>query len=293
MPRAAANGMELEFDTFGDPADPCLLLVAGLGTQMTSWDDVLCTAFADRGRFVVRYDNRDVGLSTWLDDEVDMAALMQHALAGGPRPDVPYLLSDMAADGIGLLDVLGVDRAHILGSSMGGMIVQTMAIERPERVLTLTSVMSTTGEPEFGQPTAEAMVALLTPPPATRAEYLDNAVTTWRVWASKRYFDEERTRTKAAAFFDRAFHPAGTQRQMAAVVASGSRAEGLRGLRVPTLVIHGHDDTLIAPSGGFRTAELVPGANLLYLHDMGHDLPEPLWPLIVDAVTSHQNHAVA
>jgi pimeloyl-ACP methyl ester carboxylesterase len=293
MPHCASNGLEIEYETFGDPSDPCLLLVMGLGAQMIAWDDAFCAALAAGGRFVVRYDNRDVGLSTYVDDDVDMAALMQHVLAGGPRPDVPYLLSDMADDGMGVLDHLGVEKAHIVGASMGGMIVQTMAIEHPDRVLTMTSIMSTTGEREVGQAAPEAMAVLLTPPPAERDAFLDHSARTTQVIASKRYFDEAASRERAARAFDRAFHPAGTGRQLAAIMASGSRADALREVRTPTLVIHGRDDTLIAPSGGFRTAELIPGANLLFLHDMGHDLPEPLWPVVVDAIISHQTHAVS
>jgi pimeloyl-ACP methyl ester carboxylesterase len=292
MSRAQANGIEIEYETFGEPADPALLLVMGFGTQLTAWDEGFCKALADRGRFVIRYDNRDVGLSTHLDGQlVDVGAVIG-SLMGGQAPDVPYLLSDMAADGIGLLDALGIERAHVLGASMGGMIAQAMAIEHPERVLTLTSVMSTTGEQEYGQSSPEAMAALLSPPPAEREDYVHQAITTWKVWASPRYWDEDYIRARAGAGYDRCFYPEGATRQLGAIIASGSRAEGLRALRVPTLVIHGRADTLITPSGGERTAELVPGANLLLLHDMGHDLPVPLWPLIVDAVISHTTHAI-
>jgi pimeloyl-ACP methyl ester carboxylesterase len=292
MSRAQANGIEIEYETFGDAGDPALLLVMGFGTQLTAWDEGFCTALADRGRFVIRYDNRDVGLSTHLDGQlVDVGAVIG-SLMGGEAPEVPYLLSDMAADGIGLLDALGIDKAHVLGASMGGMIAQAMAIEHPARVLTLTSVMSTTGEQEYGQSSPEAMAALLTPPPTEREDYVHQAITTWKVWASPRYWDEDYIRARAGAGYDRCFYPEGATRQLGAIIASGSRAEGLRALRTPTLVIHGRADTLIMPSGGERTAELVPGANLLLLHDMGHDLPEPLWPLIVDAVISHTTHAI-
>jgi pimeloyl-ACP methyl ester carboxylesterase len=293
MPNTQANGISIEYDTFGDPNDEALLLVMGFTAQLTAWDEGLCKALADRGRYVIRYDNRDVGLSTHLDGvQVDLGAVMG-VLAGGPVPPVPYTLSDMAADGIGLLDALGIDQAHVLGASMGGMIVQTMAIEHPERLRTVVSVMSTTGEPEYGQPTGEAMTALLAPPPADREAYIEQSVKGWRIFASPRYFDEQKTRERAAAGFDRMFYPEGITRQLAAIVASGDRAAGLREVRVPMLVVHGLADTLISPSGGRRTAELVPGANLLELHDMGHDLPEPLWPLFVDAVISHQTHAIA
>lgn len=292
MPRANSYGIELEYDTFGDPADPALLLVMGFTAQMTAWYDDFCKLLADGGRFVIRFDNRDCGLSTKLDGvTVDLAAVIG-VLAGGEPPAVPYTLSDMANDAVGLLDHLGIEKAHILGASMGGMIVQTIAIEHPERVLTLTSVMSTTGELEFGQATPEAMGALLTPPPAGRAAFIEAAMANWKVFSSPRYFDPEKTAERAAAGYDRSFYPEGAPRQLAAIMASGNRANGLRELAVPTLVIHGRADPLITPSGGDRTAELVPGANLLLLNDMGHDLPEPLWPLIVDAVHSHTTHAI-
>ena len=287
MSRAQANGIEIEYETFGDPAAPALLLVMGFGTQLTAWDEGFCTALADRGRFVIRYDNRDVGLSTHLDGQlVDVGAVIG-SLMGGVAPDVPYLLSDMAADGIGLLDALGIEKAHVLGASMGGMIAQAMAIEHPERVLTLTSVMSTTGEQEYGQSSPEAMAALLSPPPAEREDYVHQAIATWKVWASPRYWNEDYIRARAGAGYDRCFYPEGATRQLAAIYASGDRSDGLSALDVPMLVIHGRDDTLITPEGGERTAELVPGSRYLLLSDMGHDHPAPLWPVLAEAIGGH------
>lgn len=291
--RAQANGIEIEYDTFGDPGDPALLLVMGFTAQMTAWDERFCSMLADRGRYVIRFDNRDCGLSTKLDGvHVDILQVMMALGAGSPVANLPYSLSDMAADAVGLLDALGIRQAHIVGASMGGMIVQTMAIEHPERVLSLTSIMSTTGEPEYGQPHPEAMQVLLTPPPAERQAFIDQVVMGSKVFASPVYFDEATLRRRIGEGYDRSFYPEGASRQLAAIVGSGSRGEALKGVRVPTLVIHGRADTLIAPSGGERTAELVPGANLLMLNDMGHDLPEPLWPLIVDAIVSHTTHLV-
>ena len=288
MPRALVQtGMELEYDTFGSPDDPALLLIMGFTAQMTAWEPGFCQILADAGRHVIRFDNRDCGLSTKLDGQVpDAAGAMTAAFTDSPAPPQPYLLSDMADDAIGLLDALGIDRAHILGASMGGMIAQTIAINYPERVLTLTSVMSTPGEIEVGQPSEAAMIAIMTPPAATREEYIETSPR-YMVWQSKKYRNEARTKEQAAASYDRSSYPEGAARQMAAMYASGRRTEGLQALDVATLVIHGRDDELITPSAGFRTAELIPGAHLLFVADMGHDMPEPLWPLLTSTIISH------
>ena len=281
-----ATGMEIEYETFGNPDDPALLLIMGLTAQMTVWPDDFVRILAKQ-HHVIRFDNRDCGLSTKLDGvTVDPMAVAAAALTDQPLPEVPYTLSDMAADAAGLLDVLGIDRAHIVGASMGGMIAQTFAIEHPERTLSLTSIMSQPGDPDVGQATPEAIVVLLTPPPTDRQAYVD-AAANGRVWSSKKYFDLELERTRAGRNFDRSFCPDGGPRQLAAIYASGRRSEALSKLATPTLVIHGRDDTLIAPSGGLRTAELIDGAHLLLLADMGHDLPEPLWPIITDTILSH------
>ena len=289
MPRAILpTGIELEYDTFGSAGDPALLLVMGFTAQMIGWDEEYCRMLAGRGHHVIRFDNRDCGLSTRLDGvEVDTAAVLGAALHGvGEMPAVPYPLSDMAADAVGVLDHLGIDRAHVMGASMGGMIVQTMAIEHPHRLVSMTSVMSTTGAPDVGRPTPEAMEALLAEPPTDRSAYIDSS-SRWAVWASKRHHDPERARQSAAAAYDRAFYPEGGSRQMAAILASGDRTERLGRVGVPTLVIHGTDDTLIHPSGGEATATAIPGARLLMVDDMGHDHPPALWPLLVDAITGH------
>ncbi len=282
--------IELAHDTFGDPADPPVLLVMGFGAQMIAWHDEFCRLLADRGRFVIRYDNRDSGLSTRLDDHpVDLGAFIG-ALTAGDRATaeamIPYRLRDLAADGIGLLRALDIDRAHVVGASMGGMIAQTMAIEFPDAVLSLTSMMSTTGEPEYGQASPEAQELLLTPKPADREGYV-TASERELLWASRRYGDREAIRELAGASWDRAYYPAGVPRQLGAIVLAEPRADALRALDVPTLVIHGLDDVLIDPSGGRRTAELVPGARLLLLEDMGHDRPRPLWGTLVDAIAEH------
>jgi pimeloyl-ACP methyl ester carboxylesterase len=263
----------------------------GFTAQLTAWDEVFCKLLADKGLYVIRFDNRDCGLSTKLDGvPVDLAPFIQALLTGSaPAADAtaPYQLTDMAADAIGLLDALGIERAHIAGASMGGMIVQTMAIEHPDRVATMTSIMSTTGEPAYGQATPEASAALLMPPVAERDAYIARSVDVVRTFASKKLYDPVKQAERAGAAFDRSFYPEGIPRQLAGILASGDRAAGLAALDVPTLVIHGVDDTLITPSGGERTAELIPGSRLLMVKDMGHDLPDPLWPFVTGVIAAH------
>ncbi|GAB2943273.1 alpha/beta fold hydrolase [Streptomyces sundarbansensis] len=287
---AVSSDVSIAYESFGDPGDPPVLLVMGFGAQMLAWHEDFCRALADRGRYVIRYDNRDCGLSTKFDEHpVDMGRFIA-AVSSGDFPAalamVPYRLRDMADDGLGLLTALGIERAHVVGASMGGMIAQTMALSFPERVLTLTSMMSSTGESAYGQSSPEAQAVLFAPKPADRAGYVA-AAEKELAWASQRYGDAAALRELAAASYDRAYYPAGIGRQLGAMVLSGSRADALRELRVPTMVIHGLDDTLIDPSGGRRTAELVPGAELLLVPDMGHDRPRELWPDLIDAVVSH------
>jgi pimeloyl-ACP methyl ester carboxylesterase len=289
MPRAALpSGIELEYRTSGDPGATPLLAVCGYTSQLISWRQGYIDQLVAQGLFVIQYDNRDVGLSTKLDGQhVAPGAVLKAVLAGEPLPPVPYTLSDMAADGIGLLEHLGIDRAHIVGNSMGGMIVQTMAIEHPERIASVTSVMSSTGDPRVGAPTPEARAGLLAPQPPDRAAYVEQAATVGAIWGSRRYYDADAVRATAAAAFDRCYYPEGAPRQLAAIYATGDRSAGLAGLTVPMLVIHGRDDTLITPEGGERTAALVPGSKYLLLSDMGHDTPEPLWPVIAEAIGGH------
>jgi pimeloyl-ACP methyl ester carboxylesterase len=294
MARATVNdGIELEYETVGSPDDPTLLLIMGLAAQLIYWPDELCTGLADRGYQVVRFDNRDAGLSTKFDGvSVDLGAVVTAALSGEQYTDAPYTLSDMAADAVGLLDHLGVDRAHVVGASMGGMIAQHLAIEHPARVRSLISVMSNTGEPEYGAPDPEAIPLLLVPPPSDRQAYIEQAAD-MAVIGSKRYFDLDRAKELAGRSYDRSFYPEGVSRQLAAVAGSGPRTSTLPDIKAPTLVIHGRDDRLIAPSGGERTAELIPGASFFLVADMGHDLPAPLCPLLVDVIASHAALAAA
>ncbi|MGQ4515196.1 alpha/beta fold hydrolase [Streptomyces sp. DW26H14] len=291
MPIARVSpGVSLAYETFGDPSDPPILLVMGLGAQMIAWHEDFCRALARRGRHVIRYDHRDCGLSTKFDDHpVDVGRFVAAVSSGdlaSALAMVPYTLQDMADDGLGLLTALGIERAHVAGASMGGMIAQAMAVSHPARVLTLTSMMSSTGEPEYGRAGPEAQAVLFGPKPADREGYIA-AAERELTWASRRYGDPAALRELAADSYDRAYCPSGAGRQLGAMVLGGSRADALRKLRVPTLVIHGLDDTLIDPSGGQRTADLVPGAKLLLIPDMGHDRPRELWPEIIGALEAH------
>lgn len=285
MPRAAANGIEIEYETFGDPEDPPLLLVMGLGAQMGSWDSDFCQGFVDRGFHVIRYDNRDVGLSTKVDTDVDAMALILAAFGGAAVP-APYYLVDMAADAAALLDALDIGAAHVVGASMGGMIAQTLAIEHPERVLSLTSIMSTTGDPDVGQPDPEVVGLLLEPSPTERDAFIEHSVKGSRAIGSPEHFEEDRARAKAALAFDRCFYPVGMAHQLLAIVASGSRSDDLRTLDINTLVIHGDVDPLVNLTGGQRTAEVIPGAELMVLEGMGHDLPSVFWPTVIENITA-------
>jgi len=269
MPVAGANGIELYYDTFGDRSDPTLAFVAGLGSQCVNFDEELCLGFVRAGFHVVRYDNRDVGLSTHLD------------------ADASYTLSDMAADGIGLLDTLEIERAHVFGASMGGMIAQTMAIEHPHRLSSLTSVYSNTGEPDYGFPGADMHAPLLelAAPAPDRDAAIEKGMALGRLTGSPAMFDEEWHLRRQTSFYDRCYDPAGVARQVVAVAMSGARDQGLRALAVPTLVIHGSADPLIPPSGGRRTAELVPDAEYIEVEGMGHDLPPVMWPRYVEWVS--------
>jgi len=274
VPRAAANGITLEYQAVGAAdADP-LLLIMGLGGQLIAWDDDLVAALVGEGFNVVRFDNRDVGLSTWLDEAGTPDAL--EALAG--RVAAPYLVEDMADDAAGLLDALGLPSAHVLGVSMGGMIAQSLAIRHPRRVRTLVSIMSTTGDPTVGAPRPDAVSVLLRPPPADRAAAVDQAVAVSRVIGSPGFpASEQRVRRQAGAAYDRAFHPPGVARQAVAIVCSPDRTGGLRRLEIPALVVHGEDDALVDVSGGRATAAAIPGASLWTVPGMGHDLPPALF----------------
>jgi len=274
--------VELCYEPFGDPDRPAVLLVMGLGTQMIAWHADFCTELADRGFFVIRYDNRDVGRSTHLNDRP----------APKPREIVtrrirrpPYLLPDMAADGVGLLDELGIEGAHVVGASMGGMIAQTMAAHHPDHVLSLVSIMSSTGSRWSGQPAPRILPVFLQKPAATKEAYQERIVKLFALVGSPGFErDDDDLREMAGTSWDRGVDPAGFARQLGAIIASGHRAADLRQIRVPTLVIHGKSDRLVRPSGGRATARAIPNARLELIDGMGHDLPRGVWPRILDGI---------
>jgi pimeloyl-ACP methyl ester carboxylesterase len=283
---ARANGVDLCYETFGDSSARPLLLIMGLGGPMIWWDDEFCEGLTQRGFFVVRFDNRDCGRSTKMRGRGSLpgAYLLRSA---------PYALTDMADDAAALLDVLGIAAAHVAGASMGGMIAQTLAVRHPSRVLSLTSIMSTTGGRRVGRPSVRAASMLLAKRPENREGYLDLMVRTFRVIGSPGYpFDEARMRTRAAKTFDRGLNPGGTARQLAAIMSSPDRGPLLKKLRIPALVVHGARDPLVGPSGGRATARAIPGAELDLVPGMGHDMPREVWPRILDGITRTANRAM-
>ena len=290
MPRAHGNGVELEYETVGDPGGRPLLLVQGLGAQLTSVEDGLCELLTSRGFLVVRYDNRDAGLSTWFDEAgpVNLAAIW-----GGDHSTLAYTLEDMADDAVAVLDAAGVASAHVAGISLGGMIAQLLATRHPARVRSLASIMSTTGGREVGRPTGEAASVLVAPVPNDREGYIEQAVASARAISAGTAFpfDAEAVRRGAARAYDRAHHPKGTGRQFAAILAAGDRSAALARIKVPTLVVHGTEDQVIGVSGGEATAAAIPGARLLRVPGLGHELPPGFWPTLADALVENADRA--
>ena len=284
---ADTGRVKLCYETFGDPADPAMLLIMGLGTQMVAWRDDFCRQLAERRFFVIRFDNRDSGRSTSMKGRP--ATLRQLVTKRVKKP--PYTLGDMADDATGLLDHLGIQKAHIVGASMGGMIAQHIAMRYPARVLSLTSIMATTGGRFVGQPKMAVVPLFLSRPSGGKDEYIERTVKLFRAVGSKRRFDEEYVREGAALAWERGINMAGTGRQLAAITADGNRSKRLARVKAPTLVIHGKDDRLISPSGGKATAKAIPGARLLLVDDMGHDLPRPVWPKLIDAIVENAQRA--
>ena len=287
MPRVKSNGIELEYDTFGSPDDPALLLIMGFTAQMTAWDPEFCERIAGNGYHVIRFDNRDVGLSSRIEGEVDIAKLFS-----GDITSVPYTLDDMADDAAGLLDALGIEKAHIVGASMGGMIAQTLAATRPERVLSLASIMSTTGSRRVGQPAYRVMPIFLKQAPREREAFIDHTEALFKaIGSSGIERDDAELREVAGLMYDRGLDPAGTSRQLAAIIRSGNRTEALRHITAPTVVIHGTADRLVRPSGGRATARAIAGAKLVKVDGMGHDLPRAAWDQIVGAIVENARRA--
>ena len=288
MASVQANGITIEYDEQGS-GEP-LLLVMGLGGQLTDWPQEFVDLVVGHGFRVIRFDNRDSGLSTEFSGPVPTNWQIAKAVLFRRPIAAEYLLSDMAADAAGVLEALDVDTAHVVGISMGGMIAQTLAIEHPERVRSLTSIMSTTGNRRVGQPTMRLIRKFARRKPATRAAAVDDAVEAFREICGPA-FDEHEFRELAKVSIERSFRPAGTGRQAAAVLDSGDRTERLRGIDVPTLVVHGMLDPLVQPTGGFATADAIPGSRLLMFNDMAHDLPRARWAELVEAIAANAARA--
>ncbi|VWX61628.1 Alpha/beta hydrolase [Burkholderiales bacterium 8X] len=283
---AKANGIDLCYQTFGLRTDPPVILIMGMGAQMVGWDEEFCEALAERKHFVVRFDNRDSGRSKRFSRAgvPDVMLAMTRAWLRKPV-QAPYLLSDMAQDVSGLMDVLGIEKAHLVGASMGGTIAQTLAIEQPERVRTLTSIMSTTGDPSLPSPGYAVLSTIFRPAPRDLAGYTEHYITTWKhLRGSTSPEETERDRARAALNHARGLCPDGGARQLVAILASGSRRQALSAVRAPTLVIHGDIDPLVPVAGGIDTARSIPGAELMILKGMGHAVSKAYWPPIIDGI---------
>lgn len=286
---ARVGELDICYETFGDPADPAMLLIMGLGTQMLAWHEDFCEQLAARGYFVIRHDNRDIGRSTRL-DALPVPSLKQLALRD--KRAAAYTLSDMAADSVGVLDHLGIEKAHIVGASMGGMIAQRIAIEHPERTRSLVSIMSNSGSFWSGQPALTMYAVLLRPAPPQREAYIDRAVEMFtKIGGSGFGPDVEDLRDIASRSYDRGHNPRGSSRQLGAIVADRDRAPELRKLKIPATVIHGAEDRLVRRSGGRATAKAIPGATLVEINGMGHGLPRGAWPQIIGAIAQTAERA--
>ncbi len=292
---ARANGIELCYEIFSEASAEPMLLIMGLGGQMIHWDDEFCRQLAARGFCVIRFDNRDVGHSTKLSGGKRLSPIELLKLRFFRIPvAAPYRLHDMAQDTVALMDALAIKSAHVVGQSMGGMIAQEMAIDFPQRLRSLTSIMSTTGDPKVPPPSREAAAILMAPPPTTKEEYFARHARMWKVLRGGHFpEDEARDRQRAERNYERGLNPAGVGRQLRAVLASGSRKERLRAVKMPTLVIHGTADPLVHPAGGKDTAASIPNAKLVMIEGMGHALPIRMWPQIIDAIAAHAHGAAA
>jgi len=287
--KVRANDIEIAYDSFGEPGAPPLVLIMGFTAQMIMWDEGFCEGLARRGYRVIRFDNRDVGHTTWFTEAgtPKIGAVVAAMLRGEPV-QVPYKLIDMAEDTLGLMDVLGIESAHVVGMSMGGMIAQTLAVHYPERVRTLASLSSTTGHPGLPQATPEAWGTLIKPAPMNLVGFIEHAVPVWRIINGPLVtIDEKFVRERARRTFERGVSLDGYARQMAAITASGSRRKVLQSVRIPALVIHGDADPLLPPAHGIDTAEAIPAAKLHIVKGMGHDIPAAFWPELIEAIAGH------
>lgn len=296
MPQIQANGIAIEAETFGDPSHPTLLLIMGLGCQLVVWPVAFCEALVAQGFHVVRFDNRDIGLSEKIKGPRDpqfFKNILRSRL--GLKVRAPYTLDDMARDAVGVLDALGIARAHVVGLSMGGMIAQLMALDHPERVISLTSIMSTSGNPRLPQASAKVQLRLIRRPKGRdRDSLIAHGTETWKVLASPSAVPpEDERRALATLAVDRSIYPRGYLHQLLAILASGSRHRRLAGVKVPTLVIHGEDDPLVPVAAAYEQQKLVPRSQLAVLKSMGHDLPTPLLPQITQLITQHARAAMA
>ena len=293
MPNVEANGIQIEYETFGDETQPPLLLIMGLGRQMVSWNNDFCLGLVEKGFYVIRFDNRDVGLSTKFDEAgIPDAAAAVAASLQGQEVQAPYTIDDMADDAVGLLDALGIDKAHICGASMGAAITQTIGFRHPSRALSLISIMGTTGNPDLPPAKPEAMQLLLTPAPEEREQNIEAVVKRLHVLWGSLPFDEKDMLKRASLEYDRCFHPEGVTRQLVATIAHGNRKPRLGSITASTLVIHGAEDPLIPVEAGKDTAEAIPGAELLIIDGMGHSLPRQVWPQVIEAIKEHTGKAV-
>jgi len=289
MPKANVNNIEIEYETIGDPISKPLL-IAGLGSQMLAWSDEMCEIFANRGFFVIRFDNRDIGLSTKFEDAGLPDFLeINAAYSRGETPEVPYTLKDMAGDAVGVLDALNIDKAHFCGASMGGMIAQVLAYEYPSRVLSLTLIMSTTGNPDLPQSKPEILAQFFAPVPSERDGFIDEMVKRGRLIHGTFAYDEDQAREYWTKEYDRSYYPEGITRQLAAMAVPGNLKPKLAAIRAPTLVIHGREDPLNHVDAGKDIATAIPGAELLILDGMGHSFPREVIPHIVNALVANSN----
>ncbi len=290
-----ANGIEIFCDSFGEPDWPPILLIMGLGGQMTAWDEGFCRQLASGGLRVIRYDHRDTGLSKKFDAAAlpDVAALLAAAVQQD-HLEIPYSLMDMARDAAGVLDALDIPAAHMVGFSMGGMIAQILAIHLPDRVRSLTSIMSSTGDPGLPPPEPEAISLFLRPPATNRDGYIARTIEGWKVLRGPLFpFDEVWAREKVGLLYDRSYYPDGGARHLAAAIAAGSRKEALKSVSVPALVVHGDADPLVPLAAGKETADAIPGARLIVIPGLGHELPPAVWPALVAAIHAHAGARLA